>query len=76
MKVRQNKQIIQNTDEVVQQRGKRGGQFKSVKNIGAAANYIEDDQKYNAPEKVEIVQKRNKEQNQAKIKYNYKDFIS
>lgn len=53
-KARQHKQMVQNTEEVVNQKNKRGGQFKSVKNLGSAANYTEEADAYKkqAPDKV------------------------
>jgi hypothetical protein len=49
-----------------------------VKALGSAANYIEDEQKYAAPEKLKMIKQQapRESKDKAKIKYNYKDFIS
>lgn len=69
---------MQHSDDIVSGRGgKRNKEFRSAKNLGSGANYIEDEQSYQAEDKVKFYKRQEQStRDQAKIKYNYKDFLS
>ena len=58
---------------------KRNKQSLNLKNLGSAAKYLDNSEEFknDAPEKLQFFKKNNPNlKDRAKIKYNYKDFLS